>query len=116
MLGKRIAVIAAAAAIGGAVALSSTEASARCGGVGWGAGFRGGGIGVARVGGWGWGGGIGVVRVGGWGWRRPVWGAGWGWGAPGWGWGGVGLGVVAVGVSCWRWVPTVWGPARVWVC
>jgi hypothetical protein len=35
-----------------------------------------------------------------------------GWG--GWGWGGVGL--VGVGIRCWRWVPTGWGLARVWVC
>ena len=112
MLRKMILVIAAIAAIGGAVALSSTEASARWGGRGWGGGhFAFGSVGVARVAGWGWRGpGWGVARVGwrgpGWGWRR----AGLGWG----GWGGVGL--VGVGISCWRWVPTGWGLARVWVC
>jgi hypothetical protein len=136
MLRKMILVIAAMAAISGAVALSGTEASARWGGRGWGGGHAAfGSVGVARVGGWGWRGagwrgagwgwrgarvagwggrgpGWGVARVGwrgpGWGWRR----AGWGWG--GWGWGGVGL--VGVGISCWRWVPTGWGAARVWVC
>jgi hypothetical protein len=114
MLRKLIVAIASFITIGGAVALSSTEASAQWRG-GW--GWRGGGIGIGRVGGWGWRGGVGVVGVGGWGWRRPGWGwggPGWGWGGPGWGWGGGG--VVVVSVSCWRWVPTVWGPARVWIC
>jgi hypothetical protein len=34
------------------------------------------------------------------------------------GWAGVGLlGVgIPVAYSCWRWVPTSWGSARVWVC
>src|SRR5882724_10463995 len=145
MLRKMILVIAAMAAISGAVALSSTEASARWGGRGWGGGHSAfGSVGVGRVGGWGWrgagwrGGGWGWrgarvaglgwrgagwgwrgARVAGLGWRGPGWGwrrAGWGWG--GWGWGGVGLlGVgIPVAYSCWRWVPTGWGSARVWVC
>jgi len=114
MLRKMIFIIAAITAISGAVALSSTEASARWGGRGWGGGhFACGSGGVGRVGGWGWrGGGWGWrgARVAGWGWRR----AGWGWG----GWGGVGLlGVgIPVAYGCWRWVPTGWGSARVWVC
>ena len=98
MLRKMIVVVAAAVTLGGGLVFYSTEASARWGGVGWG-------------------GGIGVARIGGWGWRRPGWGwggPGWGWGGPGWGLGGVG--VIVIGASCWRWVPTVWGPTRVWVC
>jgi hypothetical protein len=68
------------------------------GGRGWGGGWRGGG--------WG----------GGW---RGGWGGGWGWRGPGWGWGGaaiVGVPLVGVGISCWRWVPTAWGWQRAWVC
>ena len=39
------------------------------------------------------------------------------WGGVGWGGVGfVGAPIFAYGVSCWRWAPTVWGPARVWVC
>jgi hypothetical protein len=70
MLPKMIGVAAAVIMIGGAVMLSSTEASARLGGVGWGSGR---GIAVARVGGLEWrGGGIGVARIGGGGVRtRP---------------------------------------------
>jgi hypothetical protein len=102
MFRKMILVIAAMAATTGTVALSSTEASARWGGRGWGGGHFAFGS-VGRVGGWGW-------RGPGWGWRR----AGWGWG----GWGGIGL--VGIGIpvaySCWRWVPTSWGAARIWVC
>jgi hypothetical protein len=107
MLRKTIVVAAAAASIGTAVALSSTGASAQWGGPGWGPG---------PIGGVGW-------RGGGWGWRGPGWGArrvGWGWGGPGLGWGGIGWAgapvVASVGFSCWRWVPTGWGLARVWVC
>src|SRR4029450_375406 len=55
-------------AIGGAVALSSTEASARWGGRGWGGGHAAfGSVGIGRVGGWGWRGAGG--RGAGWGWR-----------------------------------------------
>jgi hypothetical protein len=53
------------------------------------------------------------------GWRGP----GWGWRRAGWGWGGLGwagVGLLGVGIpvaySCWRWVPTSWGAARIWVC
>ena len=100
MVRKMFVIIAVAAAVGGAT-LSPTDAFARWGG--WGAG-----IAIGHVGGWGWGG-------PGWGWR----GAGWGWRRPGWGWGGIGFvgaPVFAYGIRCWRWVPTVWGPTRVWVC
>ena len=104
MLRKMAIVVTAAATFGGVIMASSTDASAQWRGVGWGGG-------VARVGGWGWRG-PGWGWGGGWGWR----GAGWG---PGWGW-GVAAAPIVVGVpvvvSCWRWVPTVWGPARVWVC
>jgi len=101
---KTFVILAVAATIGGA-ALSPTDAFARWGGVGWGGGGWRGGVAIGRVGGWG---------GAGWGWRRP----GWGWRGPGWGWGaGVGfVGAPILGVSCWRWAPTVWGPARVWVC
>ena len=124
MLRKMILVIAAMAAISGAVALSSTEASARWGGRGWGGGhFAFGSVGIGRVGGWGWRspgwgwGGLRVARAG-WGWGG---GPGWGWRRAGWGWGGWGgLGLVGIGIpvvySCWRWVPTSGGSARVWVC
>src|SRR5689334_7934669 len=131
MLRKIILVIAAIVTVSGAVALSSTEASARWGGRGWGGGHAAFGS-VGRVGGWGWRGarvagwGWRGARVGGWGWRGARvagWGwrgRGWGWRRAGWGWGWGGLGFAAVGIpvaySCWRWVPTGWGPARVWVC
>ena len=39
---------------------------------------------------------------------------GWGWG--GWGWGSRAFAGIPVTYSCWRWVPTAWGSARVWVC
>jgi hypothetical protein len=90
---KTIVVVAAATSIGAAVALSSTGASAQVpwGGPGWGAGPIGGGV-----------------------WR------GGGWGGPGLGWGGIGWAgapiIAPVGFNCWRWVPTGWGLARVWVC
>src|SRR3954469_4942494 len=95
MLRKMILVIAAIVTVSGAVALSSTEASARWGGRGWGGGHAAFGS-VGRVGGWGWRGGgwRGAgwgwrgARVAGWGWRRP----GWGWHRPGWGWRRAGLG------------------------
>ena len=109
---KMILLIAAIAAISGAIAISSNEASARWAGRGWGGGhFAFGKVGVARVGGWGWRGagwrgagwrgaglgwrgpgwgGVRVGRVGGWGWRGPGWGGvrvgGWGWRGSGWGW------------------------------
>src|SRR6266581_694519 len=70
MLRKMIFIIAAITAISGAVALSSTEASARWGGRGWGGGhFAFGSVGVGRVGGWGWRGA--GWRGAGWGWRGP---------------------------------------------
>src|SRR5215470_11285825 len=75
MLRKMLIITAAAATIGGAVALSSTEASAQWGVRHWDG---------AHFGGWGWGG-------PGWGWQRPAWGwggPGWGWRRPVWGWGG----------------------------
>src|ERR1700733_10364762 len=92
--------------LSGALALKSSLPSSvetvRWGGGGWGSRGWGGG------GGW---------RGGGWGggWR----GGGWGWRGPGWGWGGaaiVGVPLVGVGISCWRWVPTAWGWQRAWVC
>jgi len=107
MMRKTFVILAVAGTIGGA-ALSPTDAFARWGGVGWGGGGWRGGVAIGRVGGWGGGG-------AGWGWRRP----GWGWRGPGWGWGGIGFvgaPVFGLGISCWRWVPTAWGPARVWVC
>ena len=90
MLRKTIVAIAAIAALG-TVALSSNNASAR----GWGGGhvgFRGGGW---RGGGW---------RGSGLGWRG---------GPRFYGYGGP---YYAYGYTCWRWVPSVWGPRRVWVC
>jgi hypothetical protein len=50
---------------------------------------------------------------GGWhgGWHGGGWHGGW---HRGWGWGPGYYG--AYGVSCWRWVPTPWGPRRRWVC
>jgi hypothetical protein len=119
MLRKTLIVISTAAAISGAMALSSTDAYSRDG---WG-----GGVGMARIGGWGWrgpgwGGGVGIGRIGGWGWRSPGWGAvraarigGWGWGRPGWGALGAAP-ILAFGGSCWRSVPTRWGWSRVWAC
>src|SRR5262245_49757102 len=133
MFRKMILVIAAMVAVSGAVALSSSEASARWGGRGWGGGHAAfGSVGVGRVGGWGWrgagwrGGGWGWRgagwRGGGWGWRGVGWRgarvAGWGWRGPGWrwgwrragwgwGWGGLGLwGIPVAYSSCWRSVPT----------
>src|SRR5215475_12944206 len=96
MLRKMILIIAAIATISGAVALSSSEASARWGGRGWGGGHAAFGS-VGRVGGWGWRGagwrGLGWGgRGAGWGWRGVGWGwrggrfGGWGWRGPGWGW------------------------------
>src|SRR5215813_13540710 len=111
MLRKMILVIAAIATISGSVALSSSEASARWGGRGWGGGHAAFGS-VGRVGGWGWRGA--GWRGAGWGWRR----AGWGWRGPGggwrragwgWGWGGLGLLGVSVAENWWRWAPTAWG-------
>jgi hypothetical protein len=94
MLRKMIVAIAAAATLG-VIALASTTASAR---PGWGghATFRGGG-------GW---------YGGGWGWRGgPRF---YGYGGPRfYGYGGPNY---AYGYTCWRWIPTAWGPRRVWVC
>jgi hypothetical protein len=141
MLRKTMLIIAAAATIGSAVVLSSTDASARWGGRGWGGShvaFRGGGVGFARAG-WGWRGARVGWRGAGWGWRGAGWGwrgGGWGWRTAGWGWGwrrpwlwgGIGLigapiyasawdyPIYASTWSCWRWQPTAWGPTRVWVC
>src|SRR5215510_4751808 len=117
MLRKMILVIAALAAIGGAVALSSNEASARWGGGrGWGGGHAFGSVGIGRVGGLGWRGA--GWRGAGWGWRGAGWrGAGWGWrGArvAGWGWrgpggGGWGWRRAGLGWGGWGWRRAGWG-------
>jgi hypothetical protein len=88
MLRKTIVAIAAAATIGGTVALSSTEASARGGWGGHGGHFAFHGGGFRHFGGFG-----GARFYGGY---YPYY---------------------AYGYSCWRWVPTRWGGvARIWVC
>jgi hypothetical protein len=90
MLRKSLMTLAAAAVVAGATMLAPTDASAR-----WGYGWRGHG--------WGWGGPrfVGPRFYGARFWGPPV---------------VVGAPVVVAGYSCWRWVPGVWGPVRVWVC
>ena len=93
MLRKTIVAIAAAASIGGAVALTATQASARHGGFGGGraVAVHAGGLRVAHVGG------FHHFR----GFRRVAV-----FGAP----------IYAYGDSCWRWIPTRWGWRQLWYC
>jgi hypothetical protein len=102
MLRKTIVAIAAAASIGGAVALTATEASARHGGFGGGFhhgghfAFHHGGMRVAHFHHFGR-----FHRFHRFGFRRFAFAGG-----PNYAYGG----------SCWRWVPTRWGWRRHWYC